>query len=279
MNRDLLSSSSEGSNYTADDGAIRVNIYGANGAFESEIDTIYETTKDFLGELYLDTDLTGYSIYSYETDAQIEMDADGKTRHERHNELIQQGYDAIGNSEYDDEHAVVIWVYWDHSSDSSDCGGEDPCPDTFAMGHDVSYSSSYQAWFRQPYVYRDSPDLYDIHQAFVYENRHEKESDGIAGAHELGHVLITHDAAEVKALTPDREDQETGEHDDHYLGRSFDFFGETYNTIMAHRSLEAVTNEKADCYNTESYSEIRTATSSCTRDSIGYSIDYFIENT
>lgn len=276
MDRTLEHYESAGDYYKDSDSAIRVNVYGSSGTTDAELETAFDGAHDLLGYLHGTESIDGYRLYGYHTDVSLSQDID-----DGHHNLINQGYTAIEGSSYDDEHAIVLWVYWNHESDSSDCGpgdDQDPCPDVFMMGHDIECSSAFDAWHRQPYKYISSTymNLCDIQQGFIYLNELETDIDGISTGHELGHALVTLDDDRVAELVPDPDDR--NQHGDHYLGtRTVDFSG-YYNTIMATGSNpDAVKN--GECSDDESSDNEKIEPSSCMIDAVGYSADWFASNT
>ena len=263
--------------YRDSDDAVRVNVYGSSGTTDHELDTAVDGAESLLQELYNAESLSGFRLYGYQTDVSLSQDID-----DGHHDLINKGYDAIEGSPYEDEHAVVLWVYWNHESDSSDCGpfgDDDPCPDVFMMGHDVDCSWPFNAWHRQPYKYVSSTyaSYCDIQQGFVYLNEFETDIDGISTAHELGHALVTRDDGRVAAMVPDEDDQ--NQHGDHYLGtRHGSWHSGYWNTIMATGSNpDAV--ENGECDSSSSSDNEQIGSSSCTIDAVEYSADWFSSNT
>lgn len=278
MNRTLFDSHVEGSTdaYKTQTDHLRVNVYGASGITDNELQAVYDGAFNMLGDLTGSNDpLGGFELSAYETDVTLSQDISNSQ-----NDLIDDGYAAIDGSDYDDEHAVVLWAYWDHESDSSDCGPNgDPCPDVFMMGHDIDRDAVYPAARRQPYVYIEpsNVELYDIQQGFVYVNEFERDpvESRLPAAHELGHALVERDAYQSEDLAPETLNQNA----DHYLGtRRFDGeFGVSYNTVMATASNPDAT-KNGDCSSFTSSDGERIESSDCTRIAVSETVSYYGNN-
>lgn len=254
----------DGTYYQNSDSAVRVNVYAASGSTDDELQTAFDQVHTLLDHLYTFDSLDGYDVFGYETDVSITS-----SDQESHNDLIDKGYQAIKGSDYEDEHALVLWVYWSFSGDG---------PHAFMMGHDIDCSSAYDAWHRQPFVHVSSGDtnLCDIQQGFVHYNEFDDDGlDTIAAPHEVGHALLTMDDGRVDDMAPSNPNQ----HSDHYIGtRVFDPSVGIYNTVMATGSNpDAVT--RGDCHADESSDNERVYGSVCLRDGVGYTAEYFSNNT
>lgn len=252
---------------------VRVNLYGAAGILEEELDNVKNGLNDHLVNCYFNnttTGIDGYDLYVYNTDVTLEQ-----TISEGHDDLIDKGYNAIDGS-YDDEHSITFWAYWNHEADASTCGpNSDPCPDVFTMGHDINHDAAYPAYHRQPYVHIEplNTDLYDIHQGFVYTNSNEGTNAGPPAAHELAHTLIDYNGYQSENLTPNNPSQNR----DHYIGTRVEQYIDQYNTLMATaNNPEAVTD--GQCNDSESANSTRIVESDCYWTAIEQTIQYYRNN-
>lgn len=253
---------------------VRVNVYGASAATDDEIFAVYGGAKDLLDwATGSNRPLSGYEIHAYDTYVGLSQKISDTP-----NDLIDDAYDSLGK--YDDEHALLLWSYWDHESDSTTCGpgdDQDPCPETFMMGHDIDNDASYPADKRQPYEYvtPSETSLYDIQMGFVYANQLEQDPKNyrLPAAHELGHALVEYDAYQDQNLVPGPSARE--QHPDHYIGRrEYNYSGGYYyNTVMAtDNNPEAVNNGK--CNTPDSSSELPRG-SDCFQTAMSETIDYY----
>lgn len=297
LDRTLEFSDSEGTDYKNDERAVRVNVYGSGGSVKEEVKVAYDGVRNLLRDLYFHEEdntahadngaLAGYDIYGYTTDAHISANPD--LSKSQHKQLIDDGMNAIKGTPHEDEHAIVLWVYWDHPSDITNCGPSDStpsCPPYFMMGFDINCSSGkyVHSYHRQPYkhVAESRTSVCDILQGFVYVNTQDKpkedwKKDGMA--HEVGHALVTMDDSDVRDMAPS---DLKGRHPDHYIGTketsTNTITGETteYNTVMGGPGR---TVETGECSANEAASIRQINPSNCYFDAVNLSIDYFRDNT
>lgn len=258
---------------------VRINVYGSSTSTSDEIDTAFTDLRSFLDDISGGSSdpLGGYELHSYETDVFIyQSEQDGAKN------LLDQGYDAL-KGDFDDEHALVLWVYSLHDVDASNCGtrGPEDCPDTFMQGSDINNNSLYDADKRQPYIHfpESEMSLYDIQQGFTYINSQELPLSefGFASTHELAHALVEHSVYKDENLVPDQPQR--SQHPDHYLGtRQYDSnLGYYYATVCATGSNpEAM--ENGECSDITGSEYERTVGSSCFKTAAGLTRDYFKNN-